>query len=299
MQEEISYTEKEYDYALKCGVPRLGFIIEEKVRWPPDRMETEARFMKALIDFKQKVKRKPVSFWKSAEDLHGRVAIALGKQINTNPRTGWVPGSQMAAPEAMAELTRLSTENAALRERLQQALATREDKAKDERDKVILTLGRNKIRVNFWYRNASDWSDPVEVSLFEVFGLLAPQLMIEKSTTDAVSFLGVNLNRSGKPLRNTYPIPSNAVELWLADLGALGLVEPSSKKHLAKDTDQYWTLTQKGRQLSADLARARLGDDLDVLGTKISVNGPQIKNKDAPKATKKTVKPDTKLRPGK
>jgi Domain of unknown function (DUF4062) len=39
MPEGLSYTEKEYDYALAQGVPILGFIIQEDAPWPSDRID--------------------------------------------------------------------------------------------------------------------------------------------------------------------------------------------------------------------------------------------------------------------
>src|SRR6476620_1722942 len=40
MDGAISYTEKEYDYAVRKGVPVIGFIIDGSAAWPSDRSET-------------------------------------------------------------------------------------------------------------------------------------------------------------------------------------------------------------------------------------------------------------------
>ena len=37
----ISYTEKEYDYAISNNIPVLGFIIEDGASWPTDRVDTD------------------------------------------------------------------------------------------------------------------------------------------------------------------------------------------------------------------------------------------------------------------
>lgn len=86
---DISYTEKEYDYAVEQGVPILGFIIADNVQWNPRDID-EGRKRQALENFKNKVKTRMISYWSSAADLYGKCSIALMKQFDQNPRPGWV-----------------------------------------------------------------------------------------------------------------------------------------------------------------------------------------------------------------
>ena len=60
--ESISYTEKEYDYAISKNIPVLGFIIEDDAPWPTDRVDTDPDQKSSLEAFKTKIKRKPVGF---------------------------------------------------------------------------------------------------------------------------------------------------------------------------------------------------------------------------------------------
>jgi hypothetical protein len=116
MIEGVSFTEREYDYAVSIGIPVLGFLIDQQVRWEPSLIEADK---KELLDaFKTKVRKKPVATWKSAEDLYGQVAIALMKQITARPRPGWIRGSNAASAATLEELSRLSAENSSLRESL-------------------------------------------------------------------------------------------------------------------------------------------------------------------------------------
>jgi hypothetical protein len=114
----ISYTEKEYDYAVSRGIPVLGFIIEQTAIWPADYVDTDTDQKAALDNFKAKVKRKPVNFWTSAADLHGKFSISQMKQIVTSPRLGWARATDIAGPSVVQELARLSGENAVLRQQL-------------------------------------------------------------------------------------------------------------------------------------------------------------------------------------
>ncbi|WP_270693350.1 MULTISPECIES: DUF4062 domain-containing protein [unclassified Aeromonas] len=83
---DISYTEKEFDYAVSKGVPVLGFVIDQTVEPLAKYVEKNDDKIVLLNNFKDKVKSRPVGFWKSSDDLHGKVSIALMKAFNTNPR---------------------------------------------------------------------------------------------------------------------------------------------------------------------------------------------------------------------
>jgi hypothetical protein len=115
MDGTISYTEKEYDYAVANKVPTLGFVIDDGATWSPKLMDTDTDLRSALDRFKSTVKGKIINFWKGPEDLHGKVSIALAKAMTAYPRPGWIRSSATVAPEVANELSRLSRENAELR----------------------------------------------------------------------------------------------------------------------------------------------------------------------------------------
>lgn len=253
----VSFTEKEYDYAVQKGIPIIGFVIENTTPWPSDRMESDTAKKLALDNFKEKVKRKPVGFWSSASDLHGKFSIALMKLINTNPRPGWARASDVAGPEVMMELSRLSSENSNLRKQLAEAQRKDEEGKLTERKKVFETLAKNKIDVYIWKDGAKDWSEPKESNLFILFNLIAPDLIIEKSTEGVADYIGLMFS-NGERIRKTWPVPSNSVRIWLSDLLALGLVKPSERKHPVQDKNEYWTLTEQGKEIHAVLRRIDL-----------------------------------------
>ncbi len=119
MEGDKSFTEKEYDYAIQCGVPVLSFIIDEAVDWKPAKFEKDQQKRDALARFKEKVKGRYISYWASSSDLYGKVSISLNKQITAQPRVGWVRASEAAGPEILSELARLSKENSDLRSQLE------------------------------------------------------------------------------------------------------------------------------------------------------------------------------------
>jgi hypothetical protein len=207
LDDAISFTEKEYDYAIRYKVPVFGFIIDETASWPANRIYGESDKKEALEQFKEKIKRKVVNFWKSAEDLHGKVAIALMKAFSTNPQPGWVRSNQISAPEVTAELIRLSAENADFRAQLEEARIEATQNEDQELDQLFRILKKNSIRMGFLFASSSDYSDHKEVSLYRIFTLLAPELIINKSMQEISNYLGVMLNpKRDQRLHANYPI---------------------------------------------------------------------------------------------
>lgn len=257
--DDISYTEKEYDYAISKGIPVLGFIIEDDASWPADRVDTEPVPKSSLETFKAKLKKKPVSFWSSASDLYGKFSIALMKQIASTPRPGWTRATDIVGSDVINELSRLSSENAELREQLQAALHQAEDDEIAARRRIMLTMQKNKETISFRYVDGKGWEDPTEFTLYRLFRLLAPEMMIEKTTEDIAFFIAAMLrpNRDRLPI-DGYPVPSNNVRHWISDFIALGLFEPSQKRHSISDEKEYWSLTDLGREVYIDIRRARL-----------------------------------------
>ena len=153
--EGMSYTEKEYDYALEQGIPTLGFIIDASARWPTDRIESSEESRAKLNAFKQKVRQKPVDFWSSKDELHAKCAIALMKSFNTRPRPGWVRASELSGPEVASEISRLSSENARLRAEL--------DELKRTPDTSHLSQGDDQVCLRI-QRTSGSKSKPVKVS---------------------------------------------------------------------------------------------------------------------------------------
>lgn len=116
---EVSFTEKEYDYAVEKGVPTFGFIIDTTAAWPGDRDDDDQGQREKLKKFKEKVARKQVDWWKTADQLSAQVIACMATQIPLASRPGWVRGSSLPGPAVADEISRLSRENAELRARIE------------------------------------------------------------------------------------------------------------------------------------------------------------------------------------
>lgn len=115
----ISYTEKEYDYAVEKGVPVMSFIRDRDVPTLSAEREKSVANNKKLDSFISKASAsKMCDFWQTDDELATKVAVALPKLFHRTPRTGWVRGNTAMTPEVANEIAASSRENRALREEL-------------------------------------------------------------------------------------------------------------------------------------------------------------------------------------
>lgn len=107
-----SYTEKEYDYARRKGLPVFSFVHERPQSLEPEKCERDPETLAQLERFRQKVKTgKMVKLWSDPKELPGLVAISLSKGIKMHPAVGWVRGDQVANVQLLNELNELRKRN--------------------------------------------------------------------------------------------------------------------------------------------------------------------------------------------
>ncbi len=114
----ISFTQKEYEYALEKKIPVLAFVIDEMAALPKNKRDDD---LTEMNNFRELVLKnsKMAQFWKSKEELTKNVSISLLKQIMQKPGIGWVRGDKLDSEEALSkELASISKENRQLREKI-------------------------------------------------------------------------------------------------------------------------------------------------------------------------------------
>ena len=205
--EGISYTEKEFDYAASKSIPILGFVIDDAASWPNNRGESDSKKTGRIAAFKTKVKARMVQFWTSKDDLRSKFAIALMKSIISNPRTGWVRADEVAGPQVTKELTRLSSENAVLRNQLESIRKAVEAHENDLR-KAMRILTKNNVSFNV--RTTGDWnaSKIYTRSLADIFGFVAPNLIDRNSSHGIAQDLALKI-LGGPRYYKEWPVGKN------------------------------------------------------------------------------------------
>lgn len=107
----VSFTEKEYEYAVSKGVPVLAFLHHDISSIPMNKADLDEKLRKKLEKFRKRVEKgRLVQYWNNADDLNAKVAVSLPKTIKMFPRTGWVRANLMANSESLQEINELRKE---------------------------------------------------------------------------------------------------------------------------------------------------------------------------------------------
>lgn len=105
----ISYTQKEFRYALEQKIPVLAFLIDSSVAVTPEKMEQNADKKEKLKLFIREVKNgRIVQWWTSKDDLANKVMNSLNKQIHRGKRPGWIRADRLNIEETQNEIVEMS-----------------------------------------------------------------------------------------------------------------------------------------------------------------------------------------------
>jgi Domain of unknown function (DUF4062) len=88
---QLSYTEKEFEYAVARGKPVMAFLHGDPGSIPFEKSEQDEHARAKLNAFREKVEHhKHVKYWNGAGNLTGQVALSFPKVQRAHPAVGWV-----------------------------------------------------------------------------------------------------------------------------------------------------------------------------------------------------------------
>ncbi len=92
----ISYTEKEYQYAKNNGIPILAFLYKDITQLPSEKKEKSEELQKKLLHFRDKVQADGlIDFYSSPEELKYEIARAIRQVVSDVSASGWVRVDQI------------------------------------------------------------------------------------------------------------------------------------------------------------------------------------------------------------
>ncbi|GHU73150.1 hypothetical protein FACS189450_12360 [Spirochaetia bacterium] len=248
--------ENEYTQAVKCGIPVISLIIDEKARWKGSKKETDPALILRLENFKAELQNGRHSrheTWLNTTELRQKAQNLLIQTINLDPRPGWIPATQAADPAVANELARLGSENKELKQRLAMGNGELKTRLGEQLKHALKVLALNRAAISFYYTAGENWENTKEFRYLRIFNVLAPELSLGKTTAEISRFLGNVLNPDlDKTVRKDYPVPSNTIKKIMADFSLLKLV-----KYSGPDTengggdDESWEITEYGKELFA------------------------------------------------
>lgn len=298
--EGLSFTEKEYDYAVAQGKPVMAFIHGRPDEIPVGKSDVDAEAREKLGKFVAKVKKaKHVKMWASAEDLAGKIALSFTNFVRSYPAPGWVRGDAGDSPETLRRLADAQLQLAEL-EKVAQARGSQppsgaEGLAAD--DELLSVLFQASVEVT----NLKDrtyaaekmfapWVES-EITWNEILADMGPSMVhearqdkLEKRFDNALwrSCYEDIEKQAREHLREMVPLSAlqpggdpgiehafrvtevdcqtSDFETVLVQLQGLGLIEQSDQRRAVADRGTYWTLTPWGRYRLTQLRAVRKGE---------------------------------------
>lgn len=99
----VSYTEKEYNYAVRKKIPVIAFLHNDIKSIPLGKADAEKELQDKLEKFRKKVQKgRLVNYWTNPDDLKAKVISSLPMAFTIQPRTGWVRADEVTN-EALQE----------------------------------------------------------------------------------------------------------------------------------------------------------------------------------------------------
>ena len=86
----VSYTQKEYEYAVKKNIPIISFIHKDIESLIASKIETDKQKRDKLENFKDIVQKRLCKFWSSPQELGAVVSRSISQAKKNYPRIGWV-----------------------------------------------------------------------------------------------------------------------------------------------------------------------------------------------------------------
>jgi Leucine-rich repeat (LRR) protein len=259
--EGISYTEKEYDYAIEQGKPVLGFIFKDVKKLKVEKFDLDEDKRVKLEEFKNKVKQRMVNFYENPKDLKSNVVLSLNSEMQKKEAIGWIRADQIISEDITLELLQLRKENEELKKKLHSA----EFEKPEGTDK--LKQGNDEIDIDITFKvqekrssQLIKYNSTTSVTINEIYKVISPFLNTESTEKVLQENISMVLyEKLYKKEKNSdqfkdskwigsFQIQIKSFNIIMVQLDALGLIKKSERDHGKVDKGKYWTLTTYGNK---------------------------------------------------
>ncbi len=252
----VSYTEKEYDYAMSQKRPVMAFVHADRESIPAAKSEKSEEGRKRLDAFLEKVeKAHHRKSWSSAAELGGLVSRSLVNMRKSHPAEGWVRGRFAATDVLLVEAANLRARVA----ELTAASAKGGDEPFQEIDDLAAGNDSYAVGVSFVETGKKDRiRKNVDISWNEILRYVGPSLVNECADDEFLDKLKLCCYHKLEDITGltidyrSIVVPHVVVDQIKVQLQALGQMAPGTKRRAVSDKKTYWRLTDRGsKQLIA------------------------------------------------
>lgn len=249
--EGLSYTEREFDYAVSRGIPVLAFPIEDPSQITVGKAEMSEGAQEKLASFRDKAtKDRIVKYWSSAEDLGAKVSRAINHVIKLRPAEGWVKAGYAGDPETLLKL----------RSRIEELEAeVKAATTKPPAGIAELSQGGDQCVVDYSIiEGGNTRHQRVGDSWDQMIAVLGPLMFDESSEGRLKEALDGFLSRKvGCPAYSLMNVTEESFQTVKVQLMALGIIQKSERKRTPSDKETYWSLTPYGAHYVTKLKAIR------------------------------------------
>lgn len=241
----ISYTQKEYEYAVSIGVPVISFLHKSPGALPGTKTESDATSKEKLEQFKCDIQKRLCKYWENSDGLASQVVLSLNSLIKSKPRTGWVKADKALSSEASGEILRLRKQIDDLSGKIKQLEEKRPEGSEllAQGEEIVVVNSRDAIRNVF--KNSFTWNN--------IISLLSPHMISECSEQDLKNAMNNELALLNRDYYAPINISENSFQTIKVQLLALGIICESTKVHSTANTNVYWSLTPWGKKQMMNL----------------------------------------------
>jgi Domain of unknown function (DUF4062) len=227
----LSFTEKEYDYAIAKDKPVIGFFHGDPDKIPQGKSEKTEVSKPKLEAFRAKVQKKMCKSWTSPAELGLAVSLSMPRLMQLRPSPGWISGAEAADPARENDLRKkIEQLEASLKEVNTQAPAGTSDLAQGDDNIIVqLTLYSEQSNQLTPYSIQSTWND--------LFKNVGSYLLQSRSEDDIKTCLAEGLTRGMSNF--TASISQSECDIIKLQFYALGLITRGAIGHM-------WSLTPYG-----------------------------------------------------
>lgn len=273
----LSYTEKEYDYAVATGKPVVAFLHSQPETISFDKSEPSVEIREKLEQFRTKVKTNHhCKFWSNADDLGGKVSRAMINLRKSHPSDGWVPGSFAEDESSRIEKANLKTRVAELEASLARSSEISHDEIEDMASGDDLYYGT----VAFGLKDQEDTYAEIPITWDQILRYIGPTLLNEctdEQLEEKFKLCYYHALQSIHP-SDTVDFAKVIVPYVTADqikiqLRALGHMTPGTKRRAVADRRTYWKLGSAGESRLISVQALRKTDKQKELDLEVAAPG--------------------------
>lgn len=189
----VSYTEKEYRFALSKNIPVIAFYHNSPETLPVNKTDDDNAKKKKLDSFKKLAQKKLCKPWENKDQLGAVASRSMSQLMKSHPRPGWIRANQAANEEILKELFEAKHKTEKLQHELKEIreFEINTNELSNSDDKINLDYF---ILIDENYQDGWRLADDNVFTWNELFDAIAPKLNFPLNSGMFNSYLNQYLN---------------------------------------------------------------------------------------------------------